>query len=115
VNPTAKQQRWQDWQRSRGCHACGQWASIHHCVGRTAKHQKVHIGQWFTIPLCYDCHQAPGGIHHGGQRLEQCGYAGRRIDVEKQIFAETVEAARHSGVRDVPPDDIVDLIATYSR
>ena len=64
--PTKAQQDWQDWQREQGCTSCGTSnPAIHHCVGSTAKHNKVSVGQWFTIPLCYECHQGEQGIHLG--------------------------------------------------
>jgi len=68
--PTKEQQNWQDWQREQGCCNCETPnPSIHHCVGSTAKHNKIHIGQWWTIPLCYECHQGQHGIHNSGLRL----------------------------------------------
>lgn len=30
---------------------------IHHCVGRTAVHNKVHVGHWFILPLTHDEHE----------------------------------------------------------
>ena len=29
----------------------------HHVLGRTAKHNKIHIGHWFIIPVPYELHE----------------------------------------------------------
>lgn len=29
---------------------------IHHVIGRSGKHNKVHIGHWFILPIPFDLH-----------------------------------------------------------
>jgi len=46
---------------SLGCLLCGSEASLHHprfdCgMGQRESH-------WLVIPLCWECHQGPSGIH----------------------------------------------------
>ena len=67
--PSKKQQDFQNWMRSLGCIAkgCNGQAEIHHCAGSTAKHNKVDIGQWWTIPLCSYHHRGSEGVHSMGR------------------------------------------------
>lgn len=68
--PNARQKRWHDAVAQLPCVSCGATpVHVHHCVGSSAKHNKVHIGQDWVIPLCYDCHQGPGGVHGDMSRI----------------------------------------------
>lgn len=51
-----------NWVASQGCMICGGEACVHHIriLGEPRDHKK-------TIPLCYDHHQGPNGIHHLGK------------------------------------------------
>lgn len=90
--PTAEQKRWHDFVAGMGCVITGQPASIHHCVGTTARHNKVHIGQWWVIPLSYEAHQGKHGIH-GDRKLFNRKWGESRKEIEKNIFQWiTVEA-----------------------
>lgn len=82
----AKQKVWQEWQRARDCCNCGAPASIHHAVGSTAKHNKQHIGQFFTLALCYDCHQGDHGIHHDLTAFTEDPDWSRK-EIEKHYFS----------------------------
>lgn len=45
------------------CALCGAPppSSVHHILqGRTPGRK---VGHWLTIPLCWNCHQGPNGIH----------------------------------------------------
>lgn len=102
--PTAAQKRWQEWQREQGCHYCKQHTSIHHCVGSTAKHNKVWIGQWWTLPLCYDHHQDPvTGIH---------AHPNRKV-IEKQLFMYYWNEWMNQG-NDFP-QEVYEAIMDYHR
>ncbi|GAL18547.1 hypothetical protein JCM19235_1970 [Vibrio maritimus] len=35
---------------------------LHHVAGRKAKHNKIHIGKWFVIPMMFDFHN-PNSNH----------------------------------------------------
>jgi hypothetical protein len=60
--PNAKQKQWREAVRELGSIISGGPAVIHHPVGRTAKHNKVHIGHWWVLPLTDDEHKA---LHNG--------------------------------------------------
>ena len=111
--PTKAQQAWQDWQRSQGCCNCGAPnPAIHHAVGSTAKHNKVHIGQWWTLPLCYECHQGDGGIHKSCERLT---LQLSRKEIEKDLFFISVNSY---GLEfdDYPmPMGVIDAIMDYHK
>lgn len=107
---TKKQQQWQDFQRELGCAACGKPACIHHAVGASARHHKVEIGQWWTVPLCPEHHQGQSGIHGDralfGER--------RRQDIEKHLFQWTLTKAVNKG-HPLPPQEVISAIEGYSR
>lgn len=76
--PNARQKRWHDAVAQLPCVSCGATpVHIHHCVGSTTKHNKVHIGQDWVIPLCYDCHQGPGGVHGDMSRVRASAPRGK--------------------------------------
>ena len=102
--PNKAQQHWQDWQRDQGCYLCGMSAEIHHCVGSTAKHNKVEIGQWFTNQLCNDHHTGDLGIHKLG---------GWRKLLEKEIFIQMADGYVEQGFS--LPDDAYRAIVGYHR
>lgn len=60
--PTAAQKRWREAVRELGSVISGGPAVIHHPVGVTGKHNKVHIGHWWVIPLTDEEHKA---LHAG--------------------------------------------------
>ena len=112
-SPTKAQQDWQNWQREQGCSNCGaDNPAIHHCVGSTAKHNKVHIGQWWTIPLCYECHQGQEGIHHGMQRFNEHNLT--RKEAEKRFFSFLENDYWHNTSR-IIPDDVTMAIMDYHK
>ena len=56
--PNAEQKKWREQVRDLGCVVCGsENPEIHHVVGRTSKHNKVHIGHWFILPLNHFNHK----------------------------------------------------------
>ena len=92
--PNARQKRWHDAVAQLPCVSCGATlVHVHHCVGSSAKHNKVHIGQDWVIPLCPDCHQGPGGVHGDMGRVQTFFHGGiGRKEFEKMAFDETVRA-----------------------
>ena len=111
--PTKDQQNWQNWQREQGCCNCGASnPAIHHCVGSTAKHNKIHIGQWWTIPLCYECHQGPDGIHGSGLMFP---YESRK-ETEKQLFQNMTFDYFHRDYGEPPmPLAVIEAIKDYHK
>lgn len=115
--PTAGQKRWHTWLAEQGCACCGAAANIHHCVGSTGKHNKVHIGQDFVIPLCYDHHQGPGGIHSDARQLAlDWGYGSMsRKQLEKTIFNRLVAVYRRQRGEYPCPPDVLAAIEGWHR
>lgn len=70
---TAAQKRFHAALADMGCANCGQGhdTCLHHAVGAAGRHNKLWIGQWWVIPLCWDCHQGPQG-RHGDRRALHC-------------------------------------------
>lgn len=114
--PNARQKRWHDWLRQQGCYLGMGEPSIHHCVGSTAKHNKIHIGQDFVIPLSYLAHQGPHGIHGDRALFAGHGLGESRKEIEKSIFSRLVAHYRHQHQGELPmPADVYDAIMRYSR
>lgn len=111
--PTKAQQDWQDWQREQCCCNCGAPppSAIHHMYGSTAKHNKIHVGQWATIPLCYDCHQGLHGIHGDVSRFEQP----TRKEAEKDRFRITCINRELQGYSVPMSDEVINAIMDYRR
>ncbi len=115
--PRAAEKRYHAWLRDQGCAICGQPAALHHAIGSTGKHNKVHIGQWWVINLCYDHHQGPGGIHHdlsafSDHDKKQLG--GTRKEIEKSLFAIYSEKYTAETGRDLPKG-VAEAISDYRR
>ncbi len=113
--PTAEQKRWHQWLAETGCYIGLGPACIHHCVGSTGRHNKVHIGQWFVIPLSYEAHQGPGGIHGDLSLFKGQGLGETRKEIEKAIFGRLVaHYRRQHGWLPVPADALA-AIENYHR
>lgn len=107
---TADQRRWWDWQAERGCYLGLGPPCLHHCVGSTARHRKVDIGQWWVIPLSYDAHQGPQGIHGD---LSIFGTGETRKEIEKRIFADL--SGRYLADGEHIPAEVIEAIEGYHR
>ncbi len=113
--PTAAEQRWQNWLREQGCYLGLGPACIHHCVGSTARHRKVHIGQAWCIPLSYEAHQGPGGIHGDLSAFEGHGLGETRKEIEKTIFRRLVATYRRQHGEYPMPADVIAAIQDYHK
>lgn len=105
--PSAKQKKWREAVRSLGSVISGAPAVIHHPVGRTGKHNKIHIGHWWVIPLTDEEHRA---LHSGGRPW---GDQWTRKEFERWAFLDVcirVPADDH-----VIPADVIDAVADYHR
>lgn len=72
----ADEKRFLSWLKDQPCCITGEHGvQVHHCVGSAVKHNKVHIGHAFCIPLSVDKHQEyhdgtkPFREKHGPQSL----------------------------------------------
>lgn len=55
--PTKQEKDWWDYLAQNPCTQCGSCLiQLHHILGSSASHMKVHIGQWAMMPLCPPCH-----------------------------------------------------------
>lgn len=89
--------------RGLGCLITGGPAEIHHCAGRTASHNKVHIGHWWILPLTTEQHRGPHGIHAHPDRKRR----------EKELFELVLR--RLSDCDDRPDDETIEAIRCYRR
>lgn len=114
-SPTAAEQRWQNWLREQGCYLGMGPACIHHCVGSTARHNKIHIGQAWCIPLSYEAHQGPRGIHGNRVVFAGHGLGETRKEIEKTIFRRLVAAYRHQHGELPLPADVIAAVEDWHR
>ena len=110
--PTAEQKRWREKVRAIGCIACGErmGTEIHHCAGRTAKHNKIAIGHWWILPLCHGCHVL---LTEGPDRLAEARFGFTfvgRWDLEKLLYADLM-----THFRDDVPLDVLNSIYDYHK
>lgn len=115
--PNAAERHWHNWLRERGCAICGQPTAIHHAVGSTGRHNKIHIGQWWVVPLCYDHHQGPGGIHGDlsmFDAFDRAALGNTRKEIEKSLFARFAEIyEKRTG--ELIPEDVKSAVGDYRR
>ena len=79
-------------------------ALIHHAVGETAKHSKVHVGNWWLVPMTVYEHII---LHSHNATF---GYVSRK-EFEKAAFKWTLETLHDHP--DYPPRDVIDAINDY--
>jgi len=101
--PSATQLRWREAVRELGCLITGMPAEIHHCVGRTGSHNKIHIGHWWILPLSTEQHRGPGGIHSHPERKLR----------EKELFERVL--LRLNDFDDRPDEEVIEAIRDYRR
>ena len=67
----------------------------HHVLGRSAKHNKVHIGHWFVIPVPYELHE-PNEKHefHVGHRKNKFV---SKFGKQSDIFSKMCDIMRSQG------------------
>lgn len=107
---TADQRRWWDWLAGHGCYLGLGQACLHHCIGSTARHDKVDIGQWWVIPLSYEAHQGPQGIHND---LSIFCTGETRKEIEKRIFSDLSGRYLEDGGH--IPAEVIEAIEGYHR
>lgn len=74
----------------------------HHVLGRTAKHNKIHIGHWFVIPVPFELHD-PNKDHK--YHVGKCKKAFvKKFGNQRGIYEHLVTIMEGLGY-DVPPMD----------
>jgi hypothetical protein len=113
--PNAEQKRWRERVRSLGCIACPatNGIEIHHPVGvgAGASFNKVHIGHYWVIPLCRECHELIGCPDDFSKERFRFTMVGR-FDVEKMLFADVCEQFL---AEDLPSNEVLESIWSYRR
>ena len=108
--PTARQRRFHDWIKRQPCVATNEHGpELHHCVGSTAKHNKIEIGQWWCIGLSSEAHRGRHGIHYDGTLLT---LHETRKEVEKRLFEKTAVQYAAEGNESLP-HEVLDAIRDY--
>jgi len=109
--PTAVQKAWRETVRELGSVISGAPAVIHHPIGcgKNAKHNKVHIGHWWVIPLTDDEHKA---LHAG----ENFGHHSRK-EFEKTAYNMIFQRLWKKGIphNQCPSTDCHSAIMDYHR
>ena len=105
--PNAEEKRFQSWLKQQPC-AVGGWGitEVHHCKGSTFKHNKVHIGHWFCLPLSQSAHSA----YHAGTKAWQAQY-GNQAEIWERVYM----AYKIDTDCDPCPDDVYDSIMSLWR
>lgn len=103
--PNAEQKRWRESVRALGSILSGLHpVEIHHCAGRTASHNKVHVGHWWIIPLTSEEH---------ARYVPEWGK--RRKFMEKTLFGAVCRTIEKRGGVLPFGEDVRQAIEDYSR
>ena len=102
--PNAEQLRWRELVREQGCIITGQPAEVHHVYGCSFKHNKIHVGHWFILPLSFDLHDLMGKSSHNITRSRMAFT--RHYGLQKELFESLVTRIRIKG-HEIPFDDDV--------
>jgi len=90
----AKEKKWLGMVTEYGCVVTGRSdLQRHHVVGRSYKHNKVHIGRVFVLPLCVDLHDVhsnnPLNVTHFRHRFTD--EYGMQRDLFKKMTDQMIE------------------------
>lgn len=109
--PNARELRWREAVRDLGSIIdLTPNVEIHHCAGRTARHDGVAIGHYWILPLTRAQHQGPAGIHAHPDRKAR----------EKELFEHVLvtvgalNTARDAGI-ELPPPHVIAAIRSFRR
>ena len=103
--PSAAQKRWREQVRALGSILSGLHpVEIHHCAGRTAVHDKVHVGHWWILPLTSEEH---------ARYVPEWGK--RRKFMEKTLFGAVCKLIVRRGGELPFGEDVVRAIQEYRR
>lgn len=107
-SPNASQSRWMEAVRALGSIVSHAPAIVHHCAGRTARHNKVDIGHWWIIPLTDDEHRR---LHDDGETF---GFPSRK-QFEKSAFLDVMHRLIDLPECDLPTSEVTGAILDYRR
>jgi hypothetical protein len=103
--PNAAEKRWREDVRKLGSIVSHRRpCEIHHCAGRTAKHNKIRIGHYFILPLVDDEHERIPDLGHDRKRWEKEMF-------DKLLFVYARQYGRPAPV----PDEVIEAIRSYRR
>lgn len=111
--PSAEQKAWMSQLAEYGCVVTrADNPQIHHCLGATAKHNKVAIGHWYLLPLAHQLHDIssnrPDNITLHKREFEW------RHGTEKELFSRLIKTFRDNG-NPIPPEEVIEAIKGYHR
>jgi len=102
----ADEKRFQGWLKEQSCCVTDAWGvQVHHCVGSSAKHNKVHIGHWFCIPLAPHIHDE----YHAGSK------AWREIYGTQAYYWDLLADIYYCETGQKVPDDIYAAITDWNK
>ncbi len=116
--PTAAQDRFHNAMAKQGCviPGCQAPARLHHCVGASARHNKVSIGQWWLIPLCDEHHQhGDEAVHVSPAKFAALVGLESRKQAEKYLFSVVLTMLAMEGRDGMVPEPVVEAIEGYTR
>lgn len=112
--PNAEQKRWlkrvAQYANDHGCFPLGGFApfQLHHVAGRSAKHNKVHIGHWFVLPIETSFHDVmsnnPLNVTHFRKRYVN------EFGPQAKQFCEMINKIRNEDGIIPFGDDVIDSI-----
>lgn len=121
VNPNARQKRWIARVAEYGCVITGSPnVQIHHCVGRTAKSNKVAVGHWFILPLSVELHDVSSNhryniTHNKNAFIDEFG---KESDLFMNMFVELIKQESESpfpDYSDFPELNVIGAIMGWVR
>ncbi len=105
--PNADEKRFHAWLKQRPCAIGGMGITeVHHCKGSAFKHNKVHIGHWFCLPLSQQQHS----LYHAGTKAWQAENGSQAEIWERVYMAYKIDTDC-----DPCPDDVYDSIMSLWR
>lgn len=107
---SAKYRAWEEDVRALGCVITGNPVCvIHHPVGRSAKHNKVHIGNWFILPLEENLHIGKISVH--GNKKEFISRYGKQCELFSKVLHYYINRCGDHPV----PNDVLLAIADWGK
>jgi len=83
----------------------------HHVLGRSAKHNKVHIGHWFILPVPFQLHDVSS---NHPENVTHCKKAFvRRFGTQRSLFKRMYQVMKQQGYK-VPDIDVYNAIMETS-
>ena len=83
---------------------------LHHVLGRTARHNKVRIGQWYVLPLNVQYHDVSSNHEFNVTHRKKAFEA--EFGQQAQLWVDRYERLMLEGLIDdcSPPDDVISAI-----